>query len=309
MESTNLPIKRRSYLSAVVVTPLTATRGIQIVSAMKDPDHYFGIARHFFDPLRDSDMNSQEMIVGCANELCRTRRTVSEQTLESVINGSRSADNLLRRLRIAVGIFNEFNITTIVSESMVEVGERELRTYTRFIPLVGSFNNLLNAACQVSPNEPETLEDFLYASLAFGLEVALWAHGAPYKMAWRGTRFISNRTFLRFARFGCHRCIALVMSELHWALRNAIYAEVVSKDRMEFVLKELRRLQRFAEERDYEVDIEASKDGVERVIQEGESREAPGGSVTAGDTGPLGGILPDLPELEVPDLSDFFSIQ
>lgn len=92
------------------------------------------------------------------------------------------------------------------------------------------------------------------------MEIELWSVGAPYKMAWRGTRFIANRTFLRFAHYGCTRCIAFAMSELHWGIRATLYGDVVEEDKIVFVWNEIQDLKDFAgtleEEEDYNMDMD-----------------------------------------------------
>ena len=229
-------MKRRRFLMAAGSTPLITT-GVSATSEPVDPGF---IGEHFFDALRNvEDQRRGEVLVECANALCLQER-ISEQITAEIAGNTDSINTHIRRARFGVRILNENNITHAIDESMVQEVENRSRHYTRFIPLIGSFNNLQHAACQIG-DEPteEEVRKFLYASIAFGLEVGLWHSAMPYRMAWDGTRFVSNRTFLRYINHSCNGCIALAMSELHWALRSIPYT-VVDDSKVEFVWRSSR---------------------------------------------------------------------
>jgi hypothetical protein len=130
--------------------------------------------------------------------------------MSAIVDSGSDTNELLRRVQFGIRILNEHQLTDAIDESMLATTRETLGKGTKYLPLLGSFDNLRRAACAVEPPDrnPEDVEDFLYATAAFGLEVVLWSIGAPYKMAWCGTRFVSNRTFFRFARHGCDSCIA-----------------------------------------------------------------------------------------------------
>ncbi|MFC3958344.1 hypothetical protein [Halovivax cerinus] len=196
----------------------------------------------FFEPLRSMDREEiDQTILNCANGLC-IDSLQSDVPLSAIEENSEKVNSHLRRIRFGIRILNEQNLTTVIEESMVQEHENIARRTTRFIPLIGSFNRLQSVACEVStqPNE-NSVRKFLYASIAFGLEVSLWQSTVPYQMAWRGVRFTSTRTFLRYADKGCNGCIAFVMSELHWAIRAVPY-EISSDNNVEFVFTELQQL-------------------------------------------------------------------
>ena len=228
------------------------------------------------------------------------------------MDGGDSASDIVRRLQFGVRILNEYDITSKIDESMIEAGRKDLDDYTRYLPLVGSFNNLCEAACAVETPDPDpgTVKEFLFATAAFGLEVALWTIGTLYKMAWRGTRFIANRTFLRFARHGCRSCIALLMSELHWAIRGSIYGEVVTESKVEFVWNQIQDLQTEAEDIEYDVDLDYSYEEIQELV-ESEGAEGAVGVFPQEKEEPLEQFIPDfeMPELdiELPNLSELLS--
>lgn len=269
-------MKRRNFLKTAAITPVL----VQPVTA-QETNRWKGVSSSFFEALPSSKADRNKTIVECANELCTARKTVSEPTLTAVINTGQSAEVMVRRVHFGVRILNEYNITDKIDESMIETGRRNLSDLTRYLPLVGSFNNLCTAACAVESPDPDpvAVKDFLTAALAFGIEVSLWAFGTPYKMAWQGTRFIANRTFLRLTRYGCHGCIALAMSELHWAIRASVYGDVVTEQNIEFVSNQLRELATFAKKIDYEVQLDYSPAELKEILG---NRETQGG----------GGIFP-----------------
>ena len=293
-------MKRRTFLKATASTPIAASG---VVTAKEEGSVPDDISEGYFDALPESKADRNSTVIECANELCSARKTISEEVLNTVVDSGDSASDVVRRLQYGVRILNEYNITDKIDESMIETGRRDLSDYTRYLPLVGSFNNLCEASCAVEtpdPN-PEAVKDFLFATAAFGLEVALWTIGTPYKMAWSGTRFIANRTFLRFARHGCRGCIALLMSELHWAIRGSIYGEVVTENNVEFVWDQIQDLKTEAEAIDYDVDLDFTYEEIQELVG-----ARSGGAVGIFPQEKEGPIERFIPDIEMPDFD--FSI-
>jgi hypothetical protein len=301
-------MKRRTTLRAAA-SLLTLGPG----AATAAPPVTDDISEGYFETLPDTKAERNDAVVGCATELCAARNTVSETALDAVVAGSGSTDDILRRLRFGVRILNTYDITNAIDEGMIKAGERDLRDYTHYIPLVESFNTLCSAACAIETPDPSpaAVTGFLFAAAAFGLEVALWTAGTPYKMAWSGTRFIANRTFLRFARYGCRGCIALLLSELHWAIRGSVYGEVVTEDTIEFVWAQLQDLQRDAERWEYDVELEYSYAEIQEIVESGEPQRGGAlGPLPQENEGPIERLLPDIElpnldfEINLPDLTD-----
>lgn len=260
-----MSLKRRKVLRLVASSTVVFAAPAQPVSADSEVDPLEEIAGNFFSAMRGAK-DKQGTVISCANGFCEAQKEISRETLDAIVESGEMTETGIRRARFGVRVLREYGLTDAVNESMLESGERSVKRYTRYLPLLGSFNNCRTAACAVDEDKPETIERFLYASLAFGMEVALWYYGAPFKMAWRGTRFIANRTFLRLARNGCRACVALAMSEIHWAIRGTVYNldEMVTKE--EFILQEFTRLQRYADETGYEVDIEMTETGLGKYV-------------------------------------------
>lgn len=283
-------MKRRAYLKGVATSPLIGSTADVAAAEEAAPS----IERQYFDALGEIDeANRADVIAGCADSLC-LKIDAPSSSVEQVVNGSDHLNEQIRRIRFGARILNEQGITNAIDESMVGSVEQKVKNTTRFMPLLGSVNNLRAAACAVGdPARPAQVEEFLYAALAFGVEVTLWYTGAPYKMAWRGTRFVSNRSFLRFADHGCNGCIALLMSELHWGLRAVPY-NLASKDTVPFVKARLEDLRETAEDIDYEADLEYSDQDVRDVI---ERPVGGGGGFVREPQGPIERHLPPLPDI------------
>jgi len=252
-------------MGAAGATPLSFLNNASAASSSPSDD----IDTSFFNPLRQFDEQERgQLLIECTDALCVSEKK-SNETTKHIIQDADRINNHIRRVRFGVRILNEHSITSAIDESMVQRVETKSKNATRFIPLIGSLNNLQAAACAVSTeSEPksEDVERFLYACLAFGLEVSLWYSTAPYQMAWRGTRFVSNRTLLRYANHGCNGCIALVMSELHWALRATPYTTVSNERVEDFVFNEIQRLEKVAKEENYDVDLTMKREEIEEMV-------------------------------------------
>lgn len=299
-------MKRRTVLKWAALSPIGAASPVRLASTDAQTGVVRDVSSTFFTALRGTN-DKRQQIVDCANAFCRKGKPVPEETPRKIVESGESAETGLRRARFGVRILTEYGITGVIDESMVDAGSRGLKTYTRYLPLLGSYNNCRAAACAVEEYQPETIERFLYAALAFGVEVALWSSGAPYVMAWRGTRFVANRTFLRLAKRGCAGCVAFAMSEIHWALRGTVYnADEMISERA-FVLRELRHLQRYADEIGYEVEIEMREDEMAELPEHApdDAGEIKGG-VGPIPQQPKGFFERYIPEIDI-DLRDFLS--
>lgn len=280
-----------------------------------EPNHNHkleNVVKEYFRALPDEKEKRNAAVVQCANRLCSTKEAIAEETIEAVAEKGERVDRALIRAKFGARALTELNLTSAIDESMIVAGRQTVDEYTKYLPLLGSFNNLRAASCAVNADNPESIKRFLFAALTFGVEVTLWSIGAPYQMAWKGTRFVSNRTFLRLAKHGCQSCVALAMSELHWAIRGSVYAadEVASENRLEFVVQETKRVEDYAnglqDETGYEVELTVREDQIKRQLDEvGSEVEGVGGPLgptSSGSKGPLDGLLPDLSDFKLPEL-------
>ncbi len=115
--------------------------------------------------------------------------------------------------------------------SVEQTGFNQLRDgvgkVTKYVPLLGSYNDLAQKACLASKERTnESIEEFHIAALMFGVDAALVAGTVYYQPAFAGTRFVANsasKLGLYRLRYLCgNRCWALAMSEVHWAMRGTM---------------------------------------------------------------------------------------
>lgn len=288
-------LTRRSVLSGIAASPFVAG-GPSIASAQE-----VSIENGFFSALSGvSESEQKEAFIGCANALCGNVER-SERQINKIVSQTDALKRHLRRVRFAVRILNDQQITSAVDESMVRSVEVDYNKVARFVPLIGSLNNLQATACAIDdPPKPSQVEQFMYACLAFGAEVALWYSTAPYRMAWSATRFASNRSILRYANHGCNGCIVAVMSELHWGLRALPY-NVTSEDKIEFISRKLDELHAEAREIDYAVDVEFTEEEIRELV---DSTDLSGGGapLPRPSQGPIERHLPSIEILELSDI-------
>ncbi|MDZ7730955.1 MAG: hypothetical protein U5K37_08655 [Natrialbaceae archaeon] len=99
------------------------------------------------------------------------------------------------------------------------------RQYAGFIgqyaPLIASYQRLHEASCAVERNESVAIEDFYIASAAFAADAALLQSGVVYRASFASTRYMANKVgMMRLARVCGYKCVGLIESEIHWAIRG-----------------------------------------------------------------------------------------
>ena len=316
-------MRRRTLLkrsaAAVVATSVSDVAVAQSSEGELTPET---VAQNALAASRDiPETDRKERYEDCASALCEVAR-FREETINQLEQGADSGENAIRRARLIVGILDEQGITTAVEPRHLRYAREGFSESVEFVPMLASCNSLLTASCALSDEEEGAEEQFVNALVALVLEVALWYFGAPYKMAWRGTRFASNRTLLRFARHGCNRCVAFAMSEIHWALRGEVF-EVVDEGTVEYVTTRMSELEQKSETIDLvegegsygeTVDLPTSTSEIEEILLG--SRRGGGAPVIAEREGPFDRLAPDispsdfiseldLSDIEVSDLLPF----
>ncbi|WP_226021928.1 hypothetical protein [Halomicrobium salinisoli] len=226
-------MKRRQFLytsASVVCSPLLTGTAASASTGERKVD--FGrVAVSLSRDLGTDNLKPQ--LHDLADVICTGSEAVHWDTSEDLLGTIEETDSTARRLKFVIEALHERGLATAIERDWVTEIRSGLTPAMRVIPLVGGFNNVYKAAKELHeadapPSEisQSTYDQFKFALLAFGLEVGLFYVGAPYKMAWTGTRFISNRTVLRLGRWVDYRMIALVMSEIHVTIRAAVYAEI-----------------------------------------------------------------------------------
>lgn len=202
------------------------------------------LTEDYFQNLPSGENRVNPEVVEFATDVCLLDE-IPEQAFDSAVSEIQSTNRWKTRVGKTIDTMNEYGITSIDLVWINEVWDNVDSAF-RYVPLLGSLNELHVCACDLKEAQsPEHVERFYFAVLAFGIEVALFYVGAPFKMAWSSTRFISNRTLLRlYGRGGCGGvCLSLAMSEVHWAIRGQIYDQI-EVDNLEYFENKLDQLEK-----------------------------------------------------------------
>lgn len=192
-----------------------------------------------FEELPSEQAELESALMGLAETISTEFDSIDWETVKDLHSTLNDTNTTVRRLEFLIEILHNHDLASYLDEAWVAGFRNNINTVTRYLPILGSYNNFYHAAEKLNEagNRNETVaaekyDRFGFATIAFCVEVGLFYVGAPYRMAWRGTRFISNRTLLRAGRYVDNRLIGLVMSELHYGIRKQVY-ENVSSDSIE----------------------------------------------------------------------------
>lgn len=128
-------------------------------------------------------------------------------------------------------------VQSLTPKDIVSVRET-VPNAVRFFPLIGSANNVITTAADVTEEDSEALVEFYVAVAAFCVEVLFFQFGMGYKIAFRGTNLLATRTtFGRLLQYTTPKTYGLILSEVHWALREGVSkgAGVVTSNTLVFV--------------------------------------------------------------------------
>lgn len=236
-------------------SPVLANRGRGEVD-------FEALVKDLFESLPDRSEDLRDELVSLANAIVSNTHKINWELIHAALSSVGEAKELVRRTQFGVQILQNHDVGNYLDEAWVGMFKNRLEVVTRFLPLVSSFNNLYASAStlDVAAKKATRLakvhegkyEEFAYSIATFALEVGLWWFGAPYKMAWRGTRFVSNRTLLRAVNYLDNRLVALLMSEIHWKIRQKIYTEIsadsldAAATQISYIVGEFEELREFA---------------------------------------------------------------
>lgn len=301
-------MKRRGFLKAtsVVATPTAASSTVIASSPYKAVEVDFEkLITNFYTKLPDTPEELRDVLEDVANIIHENGRKIDEPLIEKALSSIGDAEELARRTKFVIDILHNNDLGNYLDDTWVVAARNNLKVITRFLPLATSFNNLYLHAKDLDNTVKEKLEvkdekyeTFGYALLAFAIEVGFFCYGTPYRMAWRGTRFVSNRTLLRVGEHLDNKLIALVMSEIHWKIREEIYEEInadnlgflggllSSGKHLDYILGEVDDLQSFARDEveasymknvDLNIDRETLKEWDLKELSESNSNDDDGG--------------------------------
>lgn len=230
--------KRRGFLTTVgsaVAYPALSSRALAERGSVHDVE-FEKLTTGIFAELPDGSKDLRDELASLANAIVRNGELIEWRLINEGFSSVGVAEDLLRRTEFVIQILHNHHVGNYLDEAWIASTRSRFKIVTRFLPMVTSYNNLYRSARHLdrivehahslSVVSDEVFEDFTYSIATFALELGLWTVGTPYKMAWVGTRFISNRTLLRMLHYLDNRLVALLMSEIHWKIREAIYANI-----------------------------------------------------------------------------------
>jgi len=179
------------------------------------------------------------------------------ETLNAVVDSGESVSDVVRRLQFGVRLLNEYNITDKIDESMIESGRRDLSKYTRYLPLIGSFNNLCNAACVVE-TRIQTQKRSKSSSSRQRRSVWKLSYGpSVLRTRWHGEEHASSPTAHSSGSPGtdAEGVSRSTDERTPLAIRGSVYGEAVTESNVEFVWDQIQNLKTDAEEWNYDANL------------------------------------------------------
>ena len=150
-----------------------------------------------------------------------------EFDLEEFKEGAWDADRQTYRLQHIADLLNkDFGAkipTSYIDDISVSTGK-----ISSYLPLVAAGQNLIEAgkryqrAKDKNENIREAEEELVISILLFVCELCLLQSTATYKLSFNGTRYVANMGLVRFRGILGMRGYALILSEVHWAIRGKL---------------------------------------------------------------------------------------
>ena len=174
---------------------------------------------------KTTDDSDGPTVVECANFLC------DDQLLEVADDVDAAASKVASynkeftretfRAQHLLGILVEQGLVNTFTPDDIAAVRQSIPDATRYLPLIGSFNNVMQTACTVDESKPKTVVDFYLAVAAFCIEVAFFQFAVGYNIAFKSTHFLATRTtFARLLHATSPRTHGFILSEVHWAIRE-----------------------------------------------------------------------------------------
>jgi len=116
--------------------------------------------------------------------------------------------------------------------------DKFIATKTKYIPLINSYNELINASKDLDPEDMESVRHFYICLFLVGVDIALIQTGAMYKGAFASVGALNGHLGLNFVvPYIGYSGYGLLLSSIHWTLRG--YIEGFKNDVFDTVRKEI----------------------------------------------------------------------
>lgn len=163
-------------------------------------------------------------ITDTAVSLCNSHDQVISQSGVDVTSNSSTLYRNTYRVQHAATTMQALGATidTQALRTRMQTARQYSGILADYTPIIGSYERLHNASCAVKRGTPGAKEDFYIASAEFTTDVTLAQYGVIYKASFKTTGMAARAIGLnRLARVCSYKCVGLIQSELHWALRGA----------------------------------------------------------------------------------------
>jgi hypothetical protein len=198
-----------------------------------------------------TETDTDETVVGCANAICQSTQLAVATDIgavaEDVADIQSDFTRQTFRVQHLLHILTKRGIVSTLSPDDIAAIRENVRSATRYLPLIGSFNNVVETACLVDADPTEqNVIDFYLAVGAFCIEIAFFQFGVGYRIAFKGTNILATRTTVaRLLQRTSPRIHALLLSEVHWGLREGTSraAGVAASNSLRFVYNQTQEIQ------------------------------------------------------------------
>jgi hypothetical protein len=194
----------------------------------KDKEIVITVVSNFTANITGSESERRSTLIKAANKTCNIDQDVDKEiTLKDVKRSGKESKKSTRRLAYSAEIANEWFTNEIPTAKFNDIRDG-VGTATKYLPLIGSYNRMADAACDAAEYQNETaIQRFQWSAMMFGVDVALIQSNVFYKPAFRTTGLATNQSrkigLWRLRRFCGNRCLGLGMSEVYTGLKTAMY--------------------------------------------------------------------------------------
>ena len=159
---------------------------------------------------------------------------IDDKTINGVGNYHKIADSL----NLFIHILNrEIGLDLDILKGSQEEYEKLLKIVTEYTPLVGNYNDIVNAAKLYKNGNLDSKKDFYNAIAGFSLELILIQGAVFYKPAYRLTGVIYKNTGLTRLAFKCPSIVSYLLKSIHWYIRDLMVDK--SSEIAKFFINEL----------------------------------------------------------------------
>lgn len=174
------------------------------------------LTQDFYSDLPANDSERKAETVKAATTICAGGKPINPTVFEASSEFERQSYRLEHGTNVIHENFNRHVSPTKLQSAMDRAGG-----LSKYTPLVGSYNRMHNASCEVSQDDEASLERFYIATASFGIEAALVQQQVFFKTSFIATRYTTNMLSLMKVRTVVgDKGYGLLLSEIHWAYRG-----------------------------------------------------------------------------------------